>query len=105
MRALLLFAAFCRAVLLIFRWFINYLGLWQSWGQGFEPPQLHQFFTRGYGAIRDSARAFDDPLVTRGLRRVRARSAPGEVGAGEATGAPASDGSLVIGSLEKGAGQ
>jgi len=42
LRRVLLFAAFCRAALLIFRWFINYLGLWQSWGQGFEPPQLHQ---------------------------------------------------------------
>src|SRR5215468_4333006 len=28
---------------------------WQSWGQGFEPPQLHQIFTRGYGAGRDPA--------------------------------------------------
>src|SRR5262245_7519636 len=26
---------------------------WQSWGQGFEPPQLHQFFSRGYGAGRN----------------------------------------------------
>src|SRR5262245_22560441 len=23
---------------------------WQSWGQGFEPPQLHQILKRGYGA-------------------------------------------------------
>ena len=37
LRRVLLFAAFCRASLLIFRWFINYLGPWQSWGQGFEP--------------------------------------------------------------------
>ena len=29
--------------------------LWEPWGQGFEPPQLHQFLTRGYGAIRDPA--------------------------------------------------
>src|SRR5215813_7631506 len=28
---------------------------WQSWGQGFEPPQLHQIFMRGYGAGRDPA--------------------------------------------------
>jgi len=43
LRPVLLFAAFCRAALVIFRWFINYLGLWQSWGQGFEPPQLHHY--------------------------------------------------------------
>ncbi len=58
LRRVLFLAAFCRAPLLIFRWFINYLGLWQSWGQGFEPPQLHQKFTRGHGAIRDPARVF-----------------------------------------------
>ena len=47
-----------------------FIALWQSWGQGFEPPQLHQFLTRGYGATRDPARAFSGPLVARGLRRV-----------------------------------
>jgi len=39
----LLFAAFCRPPLLIYQWFMRSVSLWQSWGQGFEPPQLHQF--------------------------------------------------------------
>src|SRR6266545_3955336 len=48
---------------------------WQSWGQGFEPPQLHQKSTRGYGTIRNPALRFGGRAVT--LAEASTTLAPG----------------------------
>src|SRR5512145_1331734 len=36
---------------------------WQSWGQGFDSPQLHQSSRRGHGAIRDPVAVSTSPVT------------------------------------------